>query len=209
MGRQERAERTRSAILDAAASTFDERGYDGTTLSDILSRAELTKGALYFHFGSKRDLAAALMQEQFAFWDDAHVDDVGLGTIIDLSFALASRLQSDVRVRASIRLVIEQGTFSNPSRSAYERWIAVTQQALNGAARHGDLRVEVDQRAAAEFIVASFTGVQLSSQVLADRADLQQRLRVMWHTILPGLVPRRRLDRVLAAVDEMSGPRER
>lgn len=66
MARQERAVRTRRAILEAAASVFDERGYEAATIADILTRAGVTKGALYFHFSSKQDLARGVLDEQFA-----------------------------------------------------------------------------------------------------------------------------------------------
>src|SRR5216117_2644416 len=66
VARQERAERTRGRILDAAAAVFDERGFSGASLSDILARAGVTKGALYFHFSSKEELAKYLVEEQFS-----------------------------------------------------------------------------------------------------------------------------------------------
>ena len=52
MARQERAIRTRRVILEAAGAVFDEHGYTATTISMVLERAEVTKGALYFHFSS-------------------------------------------------------------------------------------------------------------------------------------------------------------
>src|SRR5262249_39937193 len=64
--RQDRAERTRNAILEAAAVVFDERGFNGASLSDILAKAGVTKGALYFHFSSKEELARAIVEEQFS-----------------------------------------------------------------------------------------------------------------------------------------------
>ncbi len=54
MARQERAVRTRHAVVQAAAQVFAERGYAAATIAEILDRAGVTKGALYFHFDSKR-----------------------------------------------------------------------------------------------------------------------------------------------------------
>ncbi len=54
---QDRAILTRQAILTAAAGVFEERGYRAATISEILARAGVTRGALYFHFPSKEDLA--------------------------------------------------------------------------------------------------------------------------------------------------------
>ncbi|WP_285700916.1 TetR/AcrR family transcriptional regulator [Actinomadura sp. NBRC 104412] len=43
-------------ILDAALRLFAERGFDGTSVQEIVAAAEVTKGALYHYFDSKDDL---------------------------------------------------------------------------------------------------------------------------------------------------------
>ncbi|MER7106033.1 TetR family transcriptional regulator, partial [Streptomyces humidus] len=48
--RQERGVQTRRQLLRAAAEVFDESGFAGASIKDILQQAELTAGALYFHF---------------------------------------------------------------------------------------------------------------------------------------------------------------
>lgn len=194
MARQERAEQTRNAILEAAASRFDAVGFLGASLSDILTEAGVTKGALYFHFKAKEDLADALVQEQFAMVEPlSAMQNPGLQTLIDWSHDLAQALQSDVRVRASIRLVIEQGSFISPASSAYKQWIDTAHGCLLAAKAAGDLRKDVNAHDLAQFVVASFTGIQLSSQVLTGRSDLQERISFMWSTILPSIVPARRM----------------
>ncbi|MEO6083045.1 MAG: ScbR family autoregulator-binding transcription factor [Umezawaea sp.] len=203
MARQERAEQTRKAILEAAASRFDAVGFLGASLSDILTEAGVTKGALYFHFKSKEDLADALIDEQFMVSEPlSAIEDPGLQTVIDLTYGMASGLQNDVRVRASIRLVIEQGSFVTPADNAYKRWIDTIHGCLLAAKAAGDLRKEVNTHDLAQFVVASFTGIQLSSQVLTGRTDLQERVTFMWNTILSSVVPPRRLHRFTST----SGP---
>jgi len=194
VARQERAEQTRNAILEAAASRFDAVGFLGASLSDILTEAGVTKGALYFHFKAKEDLADALVQEQFAMLEPlSMMQNPGLQTLIDWSHDLSLALQTDVRVRASIRLVIEQGSFISPASNAYKQWIDTAHGCLLAAKAAGDLRKEVSAHDLAQFVVASFTGIQLSSQVLTGRSDLTERITFMWNTILPSIVPPRRL----------------
>jgi AcrR family transcriptional regulator len=198
VARQERAEQTRNAILEAAAARFDAVGFLGASLSDILTEAGVTKGALYFHFKSKEDLADALIDEQFTVSDPlAEIENPGLQTVIDLTQGMAASLQSDVRVRASIRLVIEQGSFITPANNAYKRWVDTIHGCLLAAKAAGDLRKEVNAHDLAQFVQASFTGIQLSSQVLTGRADLLERITFMWSTILTSVVPPRRLHRFL------------
>ncbi|TVT61811.1 TetR family transcriptional regulator [Amycolatopsis rhizosphaerae] len=200
MARQERAEQTRSAILQAAARRFDEVGFAAASLSDILAEAGVTKGALYFHFKAKEDLADALIDEQFRVWESlSGIDNPGLQTVIDLGHRLAISLQHDVRVRAGIRLVIEQGSFLLPASSAYQQWIDTVRSFLLAAKAAGDLRKEVDVHQLAQLVIGSFTGIQLTSQVLTGRADLPERVTFMWETILSSVVPPRRRHKFSAA----------
>lgn len=52
---------TRERILDVAADLFVEYGYPGTPLSLIASKLEFTKAALYYHFKSKADILAGIL----------------------------------------------------------------------------------------------------------------------------------------------------
>ncbi|OLF05371.1 hypothetical protein BLA60_36745 [Actinophytocola xinjiangensis] len=195
MARQDRAERTRNAILDAAAEVFDERGFDGASLSDILARAGVTKGALYFHFSSKEELARALASEP---WGAAVTvpdnEDGGLQTVIDMSHALAHSMWTNVRVRAGNRLVME-ANFASPDAAVYEGWIKLVGDLLSRAKDRGDVRQEWDTQEVANWISAAFMGVQTQSAVLTNRQDVHERLTVMWKIALPGLVPPRRVAR--------------
>ncbi len=58
----EQAENTRWTLLTVAGELFAARGYAVVPLDEIVQRAELTKGALYHHFGSKQELFAAVLE---------------------------------------------------------------------------------------------------------------------------------------------------
>lgn len=195
MARQDRAERTRNAILDAAAAVFDERGFAGASLSEILAKAGVTKGALYFHFSSKEELAMALIEEQWKA-ELPHVDfeDVSLQTVIDMSHAFAHNIRHNVRVRASNRLVLE-ANFSRPTPEVYERWIDIIENVLEQAKKRGDLRKELDPRTVADWVSATFLGIQSQSEVFTGMADIHERFTVHWQIALPGLAPPRRVSR--------------
>jgi AcrR family transcriptional regulator len=70
---------TRERILENALALFTERGLDGTTLQQIADRLGVTKAALYYHFRSKDDLVAALIEPAFEDLDTlltGHSDDL-------------------------------------------------------------------------------------------------------------------------------------
>ena len=83
----------REQILRGAAEMFARSGYSAS-LSDVIAHAGVTKGALYFHFGSKEDLAHAVIEQQHALSvaparqrPDAH--DTGLESVIRPPHGLA------------------------------------------------------------------------------------------------------------------------
>src|SRR3954466_3767735 len=51
-----------AAILDAAERQLSDRGADRITVETIATAAGITRGALYFYFGSKNDVLAALVE---------------------------------------------------------------------------------------------------------------------------------------------------
>ena len=53
MARNKHPEQTVQLILDTAAQLFTRKGYDSTTLQDIINATKLSKGAIYHHFASK------------------------------------------------------------------------------------------------------------------------------------------------------------
>src|SRR5579862_7410816 len=77
-----KGEQTRRKIVEAAAPIFNKRGYQGSSLSDLMEATGLKKGGIYRHFSSKEELAA----EAFDYtWEAAlqtrmlHVDEKSTG----------------------------------------------------------------------------------------------------------------------------------
>lgn len=63
-GRQAaRSEATRTKLIDVGIELFSERGYAGVGTEEIVERAQVTRGALYHHFGDKRALFRAVHEE--------------------------------------------------------------------------------------------------------------------------------------------------
>ena len=58
-----RSARTKGALLGAARELFAEKGFVATGRDEIAERAGVTRGALYHHFASKTDLAAAVVEQ--------------------------------------------------------------------------------------------------------------------------------------------------
>lgn len=54
-----KADRTRQRIIERSADLFNQKGFAGTSMSDIMAATGLTKGAIYGHFNGKEAIAVA------------------------------------------------------------------------------------------------------------------------------------------------------
>lgn len=199
MARQERAIRTRRTILEAAAAVFDERGYTSATIGEILDRAGVTKGALYFHFGSKEELAVGVFEEQLAI--ALPPQSSKLQELVDSGLVMARRLRSEPLVRASVGLALDQGAMDLDRTPAFRMWIDQNTQLLTEAKERGELLQHVDVAETAELLVGSFSGVQLLSHLRCQRQDLERRVVVLFEHFLPSITVPAVLARLDISVD--------
>lgn len=61
---RERTDATRTALLDAARTLFVEKGYADTATPEIVTAADVTRGALYHHFPDKKALFWAVIERE-------------------------------------------------------------------------------------------------------------------------------------------------
>lgn len=186
--KQERALRTRAAIIRAAAEVFDEFGFNGASMNKIIKRAGVTMGAMYFHFESKEALARSVMAEQAADVEVVAGED-GLQHLVDISMGLAYQLQRNVLLRAGVRLAVEQGSFGLRDSLPYELWIERFTEQLAAACRRGELLPHVVEEEFARVLVGAYSGTQLLSQITTGRKDLPERVASLWRFLLPGIAP--------------------
>lgn len=69
--RQQRQQRTRLALLDAAASVFAQRGYASASVPQIAQEAGMSTGAIYANFSGKHELFLAMMRRVIESGADA------------------------------------------------------------------------------------------------------------------------------------------
>src|SRR5262245_60719800 len=84
-------EARKQAILEAALRVFAQYGFDAATTEEIAQAAGLSKGGLYWHFKSKDEILAAMLQQLF------DQEMFVLSRLVDSSGSVASRLRQLVR----------------------------------------------------------------------------------------------------------------
>lgn len=204
VAKQDRAIRTRQTILEAAAVVFERQGYQAATITEILKVAGVTKGALYFHFQSKEELALGVFDAQEPP-EQVPPQPLKLQELVDMGLWFTYRLRTNLLTRAGVRLSMDQQAHTLDRRGPFLRWREMLLGLLNQAQENGELLPHVNTAEAAELIMGAFTGIQVVSQTLSDYADLEERYISMQRHILPSLT----VPSVLAALDLSAGRTER
>ncbi|KJB86933.1 TetR family transcriptional regulator [Paenibacillus sp. E194] len=97
--RKEMIEETKGKLLEAAREAFGTIGYANTSMDELTASVGLTRGALYHHFGDKKGLLAAVVEE---------IDQEMDNRLHDISNAAATSWEGFVgRCRAYIEMAIE------------------------------------------------------------------------------------------------------
>ncbi|UQX01826.1 ScbR family autoregulator-binding transcription factor [Streptomyces sp. RerS4] len=184
--KQDRAVRTRQAILDAAAVVFEEHGYDGAKLSDIVNIAKVTKGALYFHFDSKEGLAQAVIDAQNASPPTVLPQAYKAQEFLDIGMVFSHRLRHETLIRASARLTLDQAGRELDKATPYQAWIDQHVSVLVEARERGELLPNVDPVVPARLVVGAYAGLNTMAQML--RLDLDAQVSELYTHVMPNVV---------------------
>ncbi|OBI07435.1 TetR family transcriptional regulator [Mycolicibacter heraklionensis] len=192
-----RADATRQQIIRAAAHQFAQRPFHDVGLDDILAEAELTKGAMYFHFRSKHALALAVIDEQLAKTGTAIRALVerklsGLETLLDVGYLMAVEDLTSDTARAMLHLLpvvgVAEGLQATVLNNTIQALSAVTERAIE----EGDV-LDRDPEDVARMMVALYLGLRQAGN-LGEPEQFLRELERIWSVVLPSVVPADRID---------------
>jgi AcrR family transcriptional regulator len=185
-----RADTTRLQILRAAARQFAHKSYSLVSLDDILADAEVTKGAMYFHFRSKHALASAIVEYRGALAREA-VEELlarklsGLETLIDVCYLLAVEDIGDEMARAGLNLLESIGRTDGLANGVLTEWVMALGAIARMAVVDGDVVEEHDPEGIARLLVSTYLGLRQTSD-LGEPEKFLRDLENMWALVLPG-----------------------
>jgi AcrR family transcriptional regulator len=161
-------ERTRERLLQAAFSEVHRSGFQSASIDTILAATNVTKGALYYHFGSKEALGYAVVEEKIAKltrdrWLRPMLRD---GKAIDVLIGVVRRIPARPRdVRAGCPLLLlsqEMSPLDEQFRKRLERifldWQEGVATLLRKGQAHGTVRRDLNPKEAASFLIATVEG---------------------------------------------------
>ena len=190
--REEYAEATHDALLDSASDCFMEKGFASTSLDEVARGARVTKGAIYHHFSSKKELFHALLDRQ---------EEVSVATVLAAADEMDDAWDAIVHAFDSFLELVSEPHYQRlcwvegPSALGFEEWwdcgeryqIGVIRTLLERAAAAGLLAVsDVDMLARVLFgaVVAGVLAMARSEQPRVERG----RFRSVMLDVMAGLV---------------------
>lgn len=180
-----RGEARKRAMLDAAAALFREKGFERTTLSDVIARSGGSRATLYEAWEDKEGLLVAVLEDGAArFWSSMDVLDVEGMAPRDALTALALRIMGILTEPGGAemyRLLVSEGyrypkvisTFMDHGPCRGQARLAAY---LAGADRAGLLRIPDAERAAETFFAMIHGNLFMERLMFPDRAMPRDRV---------------------------------
>jgi AcrR family transcriptional regulator len=200
--REEKRERMRREILDAAIAVFREQGFEETRVKDIIDRARVSEATFFNYFAAEPgaeakevllhevalesiDLYAVLLREELTKHHMTVPDRIReIGTVVGLVYTTDPELQRVVLSRTAI-FHGARGVLRDKELETYD----LLAQLLSDGQDRGEIRADVDAMQLAEVMTGILTmviGNCLIGFLGATPADLPTRLAAAFETFLGG-----------------------
>lgn len=180
----------RARILDQAAKLFQERGYHSTSMHDLMQETGVSAGALHHHFPTKKSLALAVLADRVRpvvreAWIDPVRNAPALGKGVKDAFG---SIIGGMRARTSVlgcplnNLALELALTDTELRQAVESIFAEWRTALIeriGETRGGARLGQDGRAAAANFVIAAYSGAMNMAKAAQSTAPLADALEVL------------------------------
>lgn len=159
-------------LLDSALHLFVSKGYRYTNLEQIAGAAKLSKGAVFFYFGSKEAVLLELLKRVQAIVVDEALESAkqaGPGASDRIVAFLHHQAKLGVTHRDEVLLLIlmslefggHEGAVSREIRKIYRRLYAFVEKIIREGRASGELRTDLDPRELASIIMANHDGTFL------------------------------------------------
>jgi TetR/AcrR family transcriptional regulator, transcriptional repressor for nem operon len=178
-------ERTREHIIERAAALFNQQGYAGASMSDVMAATGLQKGGIYRHFGSKEqlaleafDYAVSRMAERFreSLEGRTHAID-RLEAVIDVY----ARLPVDPPVPGGcpvMNTAIDSDSvhpaLRDRARRAMDGLRSLLRRTVEQGIARGEVRPDTDGEALAALLIGALEGGVMLSMLYGDPAHAER-----------------------------------
>jgi TetR/AcrR family transcriptional repressor of nem operon len=175
-----KAETTRLEILKKAFALIYQKGYQATSIDDIIATTQVTKGAFYYHFKNKEEMGIALITDLMnrEFLAVMGGEPTGNTNFRDELFAVIKGLLIDHSFLTAefgcpaVNLIQEMAPLNEHFRNALKKSIAEWQHTIEAVIRRGQdagqLSKEQDSKQIALSVITQYHGVRTLGKVLGN-----------------------------------------
>jgi len=171
----------RTRLIEATFQEVFSKGYAGASLSNILNRAEVKKGAMYHYFPSKKDMVLAMIEEKIEQriekkWKE--LVDIN-ENIIDALIKILKDINSwDLTNGCPLGNLLQESLdydedFANTLTDILNKWKKLFTNILENAKQKDQLNKDVDTEQCATFLIASIEGALLLTKKYEDNNDFE------------------------------------
>lgn len=171
MKNKEASERSRKKILLSALREIHRKGYNATSINDILAGIDLTKGAFYHHFPNKQALGWAVLeligQNIQKNWIAPLAEcEKPLSCLQDILSSQLDKLDKETVELGCLlnnlaqEMSAQDEEFRLRVAQIYEGWRKGITEALRQGQKSGEVKLEIDALGTATFVVASMAGMR-------------------------------------------------
>jgi TetR/AcrR family transcriptional regulator, transcriptional repressor for nem operon len=193
--RSNRAE-TRSKLIEVGTEILSEKGFDTTTIDEVLQRTGVPKGSFYYYFGSKEDFGLAVI-DNYAFLYEQKLTRLlrdpnqrPLQRIRNYIAELACALETHEFRRGCLIGNMGQelggldGVFRQRILDVLNSWSGFLADCLRQGQDAGEIRADLNVRQIASFFWFSWEGAILKAKLERSTRPLDEFVEVTFKTIL-------------------------
>ena len=167
-----KAQVTRLNILQKAFELIYERGYQATSVDDIIATTQVTKGAFYYHFKNKDEMGMAIINELMkpalinSFINPLQQEENPLDAIYKLMYHLLMEhefLKVEYGCPAANftqEMTPWNAEFSKALNEITQQWIKIMSAAITRGKERGFVRKDVNAKQATMFIMSGYWGIR-------------------------------------------------
>lgn len=176
-------------VLQGALELFWEKGFEGTSVSDLVGRAGIGKASLYGTFGGKRELFVKALGRYLEVTDSRVVAELSQpGDVMPAVRGLVERFVREAGgeegewgclvVNSAVEMAGRDAEVARLVEGSWAHLEGALTSALLRARAQGELREGADPRALARFLVVFFQGVRVLERAPGSGARLRDAARV-------------------------------
>jgi len=195
---KKRQQETHEKILDAAERLFATKGFDGTSMNDIVEESGLSKGAIYGHFENKERLFLSTWERQTTMGieqlrqmfspNDTAVDRLAKVGALTMASSCDCSPQMNKMLLEFMATASRMPALEPDLQKRYDTIHSCIAEIFEGGVRSGEFRKDTDPDSLTTILFATLDGLSLHSATLGRKFESDKLRETLLGTVLHGIL---------------------